>query len=489
MIKTAIAIIVLLSFSLLSEDQKKSPSDKKLIVDKPAAKRSVELENLINDARALPAEFAVDILVRLATSHNIDAKWKQEILAEAFALSSNVQNKLPLKGKPGTPVDTRVNYRSYAFDLNLDALSLRTRILSQMVSIDKAQALRMLSQIPPSFPFDTLSCSDQMVYDIGDFYTMLGTVARTVHDEKDIQQGERVRFILPYVEGITSPAQIAPVSRMIGSLHLTDKELFILSQAFAGALKQIAADDRSFTAALTQDKTATYVFEFIQHVRKEGGAYNEVANAFQSYLSKHLSGVRCEDNVKEPATELPHHIREINYYFPNTPFTLEDLRPSKVEKGSAISEYFESKDTIKLSNDLKDLRGYDDEPETKEPETSSIWQERMLNYLRQLEDWDGRGESSEIDYFHQKCVLYFALAKLVTEGPISDRVMTSYISFLYQPAILKESRIEWQLHARELLGLVQERKGEERAKLLASLVYSKNPILQMQARLISANIR
>ena len=489
MIRTAIAIIVLLSSSLFPEVQKKSPSDKKPIVDKPTVKRSVELENLINDARTLPAEFTVDILVRLATSNKIDAKWKQEILTEAFALTSNVQNKLPLKGRPGIPVDTRVNYRSYAFALNLDALSLRSRIISQMVLIDKAQALRMLSQISSSFPFDTLSCSDQMVYNIGDFYTMLGTVTRAVHDEKEIQQGERVQFLLPYIEGITSPAQIAPVSRMIGSLHLADKELFILSQAFAGALKQIAADDRSFTAALIQDKTATYVFELIQQVRREGGAYSEVANAFRSYVSDHLSGVRCEDNVKASITELPHHIKELNYYFPNTPFTLEDLRPSKVEKGSEISEYFESKEAAKLSNDFKDLRGYDDEPDTKQPETSSVWQERMLNYLRQLEDWDGRSESSEIDYFHQKSVLYFALAKLVTGGPMGERVMSSYINFLYQPTILKESRIEWQLHARELLGLVQERKGEERAKLLDSFAYSKNPILQIQARLISANIR
>lgn len=490
MIRIAIAIIVLLSSSLFSEGQKKSPSDKKLIGDKPTAnaKRSLELENLINDARSLPAEFAADILVRVAAS-NIDAKWKQEILPEAFALTANVQNKLRLKAKPGTPVDTRVNYRSYAFDLKLDALSLRGKIISEMAVIDKAQALRMLGQISPSFPFDALSCSDQMVYEIGDFYTMLETVTRAVHDEREIQQGERFQFLLPYVEGITSPAQIAPVSRMIRSLHLTNKELFILSDAFAGALKQIAADDRSFTAALTQDRTATYVFELIQEVKKEGGAANEVANAFRNYVSRHLSGVRCEDNVKEPATELPRHIKEMNYYFSHTPFTLEDLRPSKVEKHSAISEYFETKEAIKLSNDFKDLRGYDDEPDTKESETSSVWQERMLNYLRQLEDWDGRGESSEMDYFHQKCVLYFALAKLVTGGPMVERVMTSYINFLYQPTILKESRIEWQLHARELLGLVQAREGAERAKLLDLLVYSKNPILQMQARLISANIR
>jgi len=109
--------------------------------------------------------------------------------------------------------------------------------------------------------------------------------------------------------------------------------------------------------------------------------------------------------------------------------------------------------------------------------------------LRQLEDWDGRSETSEIDYFHQKCVLYLALTRIAPAGELGEQVLTSYLNFLNQPAILKESRIEWMLHARELLGLLQQRKGDERAALLEALTYSKNPILQTYGRLINANIR
>ena len=200
----------------------------------PAAKRSVDLQNLINDACSLPAEFAIDIVLRVAAANNVDKKWKQEILAEAFILTSSVQNAVRLNGKPRIPVDTRVNYRSYAFDLKLDALSLRSKIISQMLLLDKDHALRMLNQIPPNLRLTALSCSDQMVYNVDDFYKMPGSVTNAVYTERKVQQGERVQCLLPYIEGLTSPAQIVPLLRMIATLRLTEKELLGLLRLLQG---------------------------------------------------------------------------------------------------------------------------------------------------------------------------------------------------------------------------------------------------------------
>ncbi len=464
--------------------------DRKPAARERVSKRSVEIENLISSGRSLPAEFAIDILLRLAVSNSVDTKWKQEIFGEAFTLTQNVQNELRSKGLPEISADTRANYRSSAFDMSLDALSLRSRIINQIVSMDKSEALRMLGEISPKLRFTPLSCSDQMVYDVSDFYRMLGNVTQNVYDEKRIQQGERVQFLLPYIENMSSPVQVAPVGKLITSLHLRSKELFIVSQTFADALRKISGDDRSFSAALTQDRTANTVFQLIQYFKKQGVPHTEVASALRVYLSKHLSGARCEDNVDLIGTELPFHVKEINYFFPDSPFTINDLHPSKVEKGLVSADFFESKDSSKLIMDFKSLRGYDDdEPDTKELKTSAAWQQKMLDYLRQLEAWDGRNENSEVDYFHQKCVLYLALARIAPPGEAGDQVMLSYINLLNQNTALRESRIEWLLHANELLGLVRDRQGDERAKLLDLLLYSKNPTLEVYARLIKAKIK
>lgn len=205
-------------------------------------------------------------------------------------------------------------------------------------------------------------------------------------------------------------------------------------------------------------------------LKKEGGAYSEVSHALRTYFGKHLNGVRCEDSLNPGATKLPPQIEEINYFYPNTPLSLDDLQPSKVEKVVAIPEYFESKDSSKLNVELKELIGYDDDdPSVNEPKTSSAWQERMLIYLRQLENWNGEGEASGIDYFHQKSVLYFALARIVPPSDLRERVMTSYISFITDSNVMKESRIEWLFHERELLRLLPNKKDES-SKLLDSLV-------------------
>jgi len=126
-----------------------------------------------------------------------------------------------------------------AFALSLDSLSLRSRIVEQMLTIDKSVALRMLNEIPLKLPFKTQPCSAQTEYDVSDFYRLLEKIARTVFDEKQIQQGERVQFILPYIENMSSPAQITPVTNLVISLDLRQKESFIISQAFANALKQL----------------------------------------------------------------------------------------------------------------------------------------------------------------------------------------------------------------------------------------------------------
>jgi len=105
--------------------------------------RSTEIENLLSQARSLQAEFAIDIFLRVEKSKRVDKKWRRELLEEAFTLTTEVQNELRQKGIPfpNTPADTRAGYRSLAFALSLDSLSLRSRIIEQMLTIDKSVAL------------------------------------------------------------------------------------------------------------------------------------------------------------------------------------------------------------------------------------------------------------------------------------------------------------------------------------------------------------
>ena len=115
-------------------------------------------------------------------SKRVEKSWRKEILEEAFTLTTSVQSELREKGIPfpGTPADTRAGYRSLASELSLDSLSLRSRIIDEMLSIDQAVAVRLLNEIPARLPFKTRPCSAQTEYDVSDFYPLIEKVARTV---------------------------------------------------------------------------------------------------------------------------------------------------------------------------------------------------------------------------------------------------------------------------------------------------------------------
>ena len=440
--------------------------------------RSNEIENLLSRARSLPAEFAIDVLLRVEKSKRVDKQWRKEILEEAFTLTTSVQNDLRENGIPfpDTAADTRAGYRSLASALSLDSLSLRSRIIEEMLSIDQSVALRMLNETSPKLPFKTRSCAAQTEYDVSDFYRVIAKIARTVYDGKQIQEGERVQFILPYVEGMSSPAQIQPLTSLIISLGLSQKESFIISQAFANALKKINVDDRSFSAALIRNTSTSSVLQLVSLYRNTGVPYNQILSEYRSYLQRHFQAVRCDESVKY----LEQQIQEINYAYPDNLFSIDESKPLKVEAAPLSKPYFQSSHASALLTELRDLRGYDDdEPAVREPHTSLSWQEKMLDFLRRLEAWDGGGETDEADYFHQKCILYKMLLRIAPAGAQAEQAVFSYLKLLNNSKVITESRVEWLWQVNELIRHLNEKSGDERMRLLNLLASSKNPVLQV----------
>ena len=449
--------------------------------------RSNDIENLLSRARSLPAEFAIDVFLRVEKSKRVDSSWKKEILEEAFTLTARVQSDLreiaiPF---PDTPADTRAGYRSLAFAVSLDSLSSRSRIIDDMLSIDQGAALRMLNEMPAKLPFKTRPCSAQTEYDVSDFYRLIEKVARTVYDAKKIRQGERVQFILPYVEGMSSPAQIEPLTNLIISLGLRQKESFIISQAFGNALKKISVDDRSFSAALIRNTSTSSVLRLVNLYRKTAVPYHQILSEYRSYLHRHFQAVRCQDSVKS----LEQQIKEINYAYPDNPFSIDESKPLKVEEVPRGKPYFQSSQTSALLNELRDLRGYDDdEPAMGEPHTSLSWQEKMLDFLARLEAWDGSSENDDEDYFHQKSIFYKMLLRIAPAGPLSEQVIFSYLKLLTNPKVINESRVEWLWHVNELIRYLNETPGDERMRSLNLLTNSKSPILQVYADLSKTSL-
>lgn len=212
-------------------------------------------------------------------------------------------------------------------------------------------------------------------------------------------------------------------------------------------------------------------------------------NASHDYLERHLTGVRCEDNAAQISKELPPTIREANYLFPNRPFLVEEVQPAKIEASPKVEAYFESKESAELLSSLQKLN-YDDDNEkvNEETRTTIQWQQRVLDFLRTLDGWNGKETSLDEDVFNQKAIIYFGLISMTPSGPVEDQVLASYLKLLGQEEAMNENRIVWMLQAAQLLSFVRDRPDSERTKMLRDLGYSKSPVLQLYGELIAARL-
>lgn len=90
-----------------------------------AVSRNGEVQGLLQQAPGLPAEFAADVLLRLAESGKATGKAaKMDLLRRSFELARGGQPAMPRTRLPGQPVDSRDGYFATAFVFGLDTLSL-----------------------------------------------------------------------------------------------------------------------------------------------------------------------------------------------------------------------------------------------------------------------------------------------------------------------------------------------------------------------------
>src|SRR4029078_6928642 len=105
------------------------------------------------------------------------------------------------------------------------------------------------------------TCEDAMGYVVDDIYASVGAVEKEGFTPKEVEEGIRGLFILPWIENIESPAQIVPVMNLLQGLKGPVNERSLLNNAFERAIDRNFKDDRSFTHAMLarSREAATFV--------------------------------------------------------------------------------------------------------------------------------------------------------------------------------------------------------------------------------------
>jgi hypothetical protein len=462
--------------------------------DKPPPRRPVEIENLINDARTVRAEFDADVLIRLTDSNLVaDREWKRELLEEAFRTSGGASQPVRLYSYDGQ-VDTRPGYLTRAMEMQMDAMSLRLRVVGAMLKIDKRRARDLFAEMPTKLPLPRAGCEDALVADVSDFYSALTLIAREAFTPAERRRDDDVRFVEAYVDNVTSPAQLQPVAQTIAAVGDTPARLETLTRAYSKTLRNLNGDDRTFTAHLYN--SAGGVRLLAAKMKEQGVATDTLLASARDYFTHHLTASRCADNVRRAArsAELFKRLDEmLSESAPDPrepqPATLAELRPASVEGEMQVFRHWGTPAGSRLLLKMKELRfgaGAVGNPLSDAERRTPQWEARLLEFRNELADWDERTEATEEDYFHQKCVLYWSLLELVPPGATQDQVLADYVAFLRKPTVQQDSPLEWFVHVKDLLDLTRRSAPEtapQRAKVLDALRDSGDPVLRLYASL------
>jgi hypothetical protein len=464
----------------------------------PAQKDAIQAA--LDMARGAPGEFAADALLRIAALDALDAQQRVKLIEEAFHRADEAQQ--PYKRRNAMPnIPSNVQFQQRAFAQDLDALSLRTRAIEEMLPLDAAKGRQLFLDIP-LLDLPPVSCEDVMVFDVSSYYQALTGVALRGFTPKEIHNGDAAQFVAQRVARISSPAEIAPTVRAIIAAGLDDLQFAGALAAFNDALKRISKDDRSFTFYLSEAGAA--VQTLISDITRRRISPLPLIEAYRLYLVANFSAVRCADDdvmagsaASGPLPALDSQSIDAIRFF-NESLRAAPLQPIQATEAapaskSGVATGLRSCVSQACSAIARQYRALIFSPEGSAMPNSVRdtieWRRQFEEVLAALRDWpDSAPDATSEDaaqQFREKCVFYTELAALPRDARLHQTVLIALLDYLQRSRDRARTRIEWLLPVNLLVGRMRL-DPEGLGKLADEFRRSTDPVIAMYAQLEAA---
>ena len=136
------------------------------------------IQEVADASYTLPPPLAADAMIRIAAKVAAPcAMLAKDLLQRAFDQADSVETSTSYvrARRNGTLTDTRVSYLSNAYSLQLDRLSLQSRAVLAMASLDGGKAIQLFHRMTPPRP-PAASCANAFVADVSIYYEAFGKV-------------------------------------------------------------------------------------------------------------------------------------------------------------------------------------------------------------------------------------------------------------------------------------------------------------------------
>lgn len=438
---------------------------------------------LLDLSRAVPPEFGADALGRIAVSPLLpDPRRKALALEEAFQLASRAQNALRMAALPGSDVDSRSGYLALAYEAGLDSLSLKCRVVRELIPVNRSAAKRLFGDVPIPQP-GPLTCADRLVFDLGSYYSLLAEVARLPLRGDEANAEKPFDLMMREIGSLVSPAQVPLMVRAVREVAGSSRDMEYFIAALGSALASVATDYRAFSAVGLD--LANEVALLSDACRSRGVSNVAFLAAIRQYFVRQLRGLQCGDSPADRrlASMLARAYNDSvrGKVLPAgtvLPQILEsEVVPEKIEQPGPPDLLWKDAPGSSLERQMGDLRG------SRGKLVGDEWRGRLLELISKVADWKPSDDTLPLDYFHEKCILLRSLLDAAPDAASREPVLTAYLLFLDQWDF-QQNRIEWFLHARELLAILGPAGGPMRSdRIDAELNAARNPVLSLYIKL------
>jgi hypothetical protein len=437
--------------------------------------RESPIDTLIADARAVPAEFSADTLIRLAGFPQISTATKIELLDEAFLRAHRARDEYRLSARPELPDDSRQGALRQAYATGLNRVSLQSRAVQQLAFIDPPRGRELFEWI--DLNVSAASCDGPLVPAVDDYYTALGYVARTTFGS---DRSAALWFLEFHLWRAHLPSEMPAVARAMQRFQPKAEEAAYLENVLRVILQGSRPDARGFSTASLDIVQRLADLQKAHRELSVGGF--DIMTSLRDYLTTQLKGPRCADSLTEQMTVPAFNaaLTALDADYAVKPIDGASLRPSRMLAPALIDYYWQSPEARRLREGWMDLRGRDRLPVRLSVRDTPEWRDQAELLLTKIQQWTGIREPAPRDYLYQKSVLLMGLLELMPESPVRVRTLRALIEFLRHEDNDRNLRSLWFAMLSRLLEMA---RGANRDQILTAFEESQHPVMSLYARL------
>ena len=434
------------------------------------------IELLVGDAGSLPPEFNADVLIRLSGSPKVDTAWRRELLDEAFMRAYGAPEQYRRATTGQVPPDSRQGAQVFAYATALTRVTLQVRVVELMAFVDADHARELFEWIELNLAPG--SCSDPLVASVDEYYGALLQIARLSYARNYF---DSLNFFELYLWRAHLPSEMPAVARVIQRFPRGRIQAEYLEGLFRLILLGNSADPPGFSSA-AMDIIAKMADLQIDDTRL-GVVGSNVMYALREYLLAQLKKPRCADNVTAAVAPSTFNsaLRRARAEDDVNPINASAVpAPTAMLGVAAIDGYWQTADASRLHDAAARLRGPGAAPLPMRVRQTAEWRNQAERLLNDVDQWSGRSEREERDYFYQKSVLYSWLLDLEPAGALRTQTLRSFVEYLRRSENDASRRALWFAFVNRLLELT---RGPFRNEVLTAMEYSHQPAIILYAKL------